>query len=135
MDISLSQQLFSFVSSIILGAILGIVYELFRTVRSLFGGGTVTVFIQDVLFWIISAFITYTFFLIFTNGTVRIFVIIGMLIGFYIYLKTFGRIIAFLFRQIFRPVKFLCSHIFKLIKKLFTLIFSHKNNKIISENT
>lgn len=135
MDISISEQLISFASSLVLGAVLGVVYELFRTVRSLFGGGTVSVFIQDILFWIISSFIVYLFLLVFTEGTVRIFVIIGMFMGFYVYLKTLGRFIAFFFRQLFRPIKFLCFQAIKLIKKPVMLIFSYKNKKIISENT
>lgn len=135
MEISLTQQVTSFAASLILGALLGIVFEVFRTVRSLFGGGTVAVFIQDVVFWIISSFVVYIFFLIFTKGTVRYFVLIGAFLGFTVYMKTIGKFTAFLFRQIFRPIKFAVQQLIKLAKLLSKRIFSAKKAKIISENT
>lgn len=135
MDISLTQQLTSFAASLFLGVIIGIIYEVFRTVRSLFGGGTVVVFIQDIVFWVINSFVVYLFFLVFTKGIVRYFVLIGTFIGFIIYLKTVGRFTAFLFRQLFRPIKFLARQWVKLTKYLFNKIFSSKKTKIISENT
>ncbi len=138
MEISLTQQVITFGASVVLGAVLGVVYELFRTVRSLFGGRTVAVFLQDVLFWIVSAFVVYTFFLIFTGGTVRYFVLAGAAVGLIIYLKTVGRLTAYLFSKMFMPVRYAARKIATGIKWLFSKIFSRKTGKkrkIISENT
>ena len=135
MDISILQQLTAFVASSILGIGLGILFEFFRTVRSLLGGRAAGVFVQDLLFWIVSAFVVYTFFLLFTNGIVRIFALIGCGLGFWIYMKTLGKITSFLFRQIFRPVKYLFGLLRQAVVCVCKRIFLHKKGKIISENT
>ncbi len=76
-----------------LGALLCGFYDVFRLDRIIFKRGTVAVFLQDLLFWLISAFATVCLFILKTNGQTRIFVLLAMLIGFFIYRLTISRLI------------------------------------------
>lgn len=82
-----------FLQALLLGACMAAVYDLLKIYRQLFGGGTVALFIQDVLFFSVCGFVTFIFMLVFNNGQVRIFAIAAQLAGAVIYRLSLGRLV------------------------------------------
>lgn len=92
MDVSLPLQVNTVIISVLVGFSLGIVNTLLSVLILPFGRNTVTKGITDVAFSVISAFITYCLFLIFTYGLVRGFVIFFEFLGYLVYRFTFGKL-------------------------------------------
>lgn len=93
-EISNSGQGNAFLMSVLLGAVLCVLYDLFRLDRIVFRRSTPVVFFEDILFWLIAAFSTFCLLILKTNGQVRAFVIIGIFLGFIIFRCTFSRLLT-----------------------------------------
>lgn len=95
-EINNYHQWSTFFYSILLGGGLCLIYDLFRLDRMVCRRSTVTVFFEDIAFWLIAAFSTFCFLLIGTNGQIRAFVLFGIAIGFIIIRLTLTRLTDFL---------------------------------------
>lgn len=151
-EISSYSQYICFVYSIVMGCTLCVLYDLFRLDRALFKRSALYVFFQDILFWVISAFVFYSFSVVFSNGQIRGYLLFGTALGFIIFNLTFSR----LFRFLIKPVKALIKIIklkyltmleglicyLQLLNKKFRNMFKktlfikkEKNIKIIEKNS
>lgn len=72
--------------AVVVGCALGVVYDISRLLRLTFNDK----FVFDFLFWIISAFTVFSYFLIFQNGSLRTINFIFIFIGFLLYIFTLG---------------------------------------------
>ena len=93
MQQSIASQVLVFVYSLFLGVLLGITYDIFRIIRMVINSKNIAVFIQDVLYFIISGVITFLFVLGVNNGDSRFYVLAGEGIGWIIYHITLGNAI------------------------------------------
>lgn len=135
-----------------MGGILCFVYDLFRVDRVLFKRSSIFVFLQDVLFWVISAFVFFSFSVVFSNGQIRGYLLFGTALGFLIFRLTISRLIWFLVRPLKKFIKILKKKYNQLLEKLLFCIvkvvkrakillkkifFNQKikNNKIIEKNS
>lgn len=100
MEYTISDQLYSFLFSIVCGLILGVLYEVLRLVRICFFNGKVALFIFDVLFMVISAFVTVLFSICYTKGFTRYSTLIGEFLAVVFVRFTLGRISV----RIFEPL-------------------------------
>lgn len=112
MEISVSQQCSVFVLSVAVGILIGFWYDIFRIIRKSFPAGTVFVFIQDCIFWIVAAAATFLFVFDKNSGQVRAFILLGEIGGALIYFFTASR-----------PIVFVCVKVIYFIKKIFFFIF------------
>ena len=88
--LTIADQTRLFLLALGLGFLLGIVYDLFRVVRMAFTMRRAGVFIQDVLFFLTCAAVTFVFLLAVNQGEIRGFIIAGEGLGFLIYYFSFG---------------------------------------------
>lgn len=72
--------------AVVVGCALGLLYDISRLLRLTFNDK----FVFDFLFWIISAFTVFSYFLIFQNGSLRTINFIFIFIGFLLYIFTLG---------------------------------------------
>ncbi len=145
---SLSQYL-CFLYSIIMGGAIGLIYELFCIDRVLFKRSAFFIFVQDVLFWIISAFVFFSFSVIFSNGQIRGYLLFGTFLGLVAFRLSFSRLFRLIVKPLRKLIKFLKvkyqdllkKMLFYLekclnnVKKLIKKIFFSKNNKILEKNS
>lgn len=103
-------QLSYFSSSIISGMLVGIMYDLYRILRGN-SNGKVSVAISDILFWIFEALVIFIFLMLTSNGDLRYYTFIGIILGLFIYFKILTNIIQIII------IRFLL-----LISKLFSII-------------
>lgn len=127
MGITVAEQTKNFLFSCGFGFLLGILYDFFRILRIAFFRKKISVFIQDIIFWALSAMLTFIFILSLNHGEIRGYILFGELLGFVIYFFSFGplvvrsgkaviellkRFLKIVFRIIFAPFRF----IFKLLR-------------------
>ena len=97
MQFFISDQVHIFLMAILCGAILGIINEPFRFLRYMGISDKASVFIQDIAFMLVIAFISFFFALCYNKGELRFFILLGELIGFLIFRYTIGLITGKLF--------------------------------------
>ncbi len=73
---------------------LGAYYDFFRILRQLLKPRTWQVFVQDILFFATSAPLTFLFCLAVNGGVLRVYVFIGIVLGFFAYRYTVGRAVV-----------------------------------------
>lgn len=93
MQQSLSSQLLVFVYSLALGLILGVAYDFFRIVRMVINSKNIAVFLQDVLYFIVSGLITFFFVLGVNSGNSRFYILAGEAVGWILYHITLGEVV------------------------------------------
>ncbi len=104
-NIHIAAQTALFLQSLLVGAALGALYEPFRVTRALVRLPSGIVFAQDVLYFLLAAFVTFSFMLAEEAGKVRLALIIGELIGAALYLLTIGELVNRLLTRLIRLFK------------------------------
>lgn len=129
MYMSFSPPVKIFFISIFWGFLLGILWDLNRVIKkSLKIKNKKNInFFLDVVFSVLAAVLTLTFFFVFTYSGFRVFVLIGELIGFILYFCTITKFIFFI-------LNFLIKYILKVFIKIFNF-FSILTFKIIKITT
>lgn len=124
--LTIADQTRLFLLAIGLGFLLGVVYDLFRVVRMAFTMRRAGVFIQDVLFFLVCAAVTFVFLLAVNQGEIRGFIIAGEVLGFLIYYFSLGllamRVSSFLVhatQRIFHLISVPFRALMRLLKRLF----------------
>lgn len=76
----LSSQIYIFFIFIMIGVIIGIIFDIFRILRRSFYTGLILTALEDIMFWIlIGALIVYSIFA-FNNGVIRGYMFLGITI-------------------------------------------------------
>ena len=121
----------------LLGLLLNIIFDLFRGLRKAIKFSNALVLIQDVLFLLISGFLFFKTLLIFSNGEIRLYMIIAMLLGIAIYSLTISSqcviIISLIlkgFLNIFYLIKKVLFIPFNIMKNIFYVKIKGKSEKI-----
>ena len=83
-------QFLTFGYSCLLGVILGIIYDIFRILRMIINSKSITMFVQDVIYFVISGIITFVFVLEFNSGESRFYILAGEAVGWILYHITVG---------------------------------------------
>lgn len=142
----INSELIYFLSSIVWGVIILILYDMIRVFRRIVRHNWLVSAIEDILYWILCAFLIFRMMYIRNNGTIRSFSILGMFLGMVVYnqsisplfvkgisnlilwfIKLLGRIVHF----VSRPICF----IGRRLKWLFLVLFKKgkKTGKIFSK--
>lgn len=115
---STNHDFLTFFYCVIAGVALCLLCDLFRAVRKNMKLSKAATFILDVLFFIISALLTFFMQFIFINGEIRWFVIIGEFSGFLSCRCTLSRLFSKLLDLIFKWISKLVSPVFTLFSEL-----------------
>lgn len=124
-------QLYSFLAYLVSGMIIGIFFDIFRILRKSFNTPDIITYLEDILFWLFTGIFLLLVLFKFSNGQLRIYNVLGLLIGVIFYMLTISKffikvnvtIITFIKNIIYKIIKIVLypiKYIFKIIKKLFT---------------
>lgn len=115
----LSSQTAGFLAFLASGVLLGAVYDVLRIWRALFRSEKRSVFIQDFLYMVVAALFTFLVNLGVNGGEVRLYLLLGELLGWFAWHFTAGNVTVRLFRLL---ADFLYGKIFgplgRLLKRL-----------------
>ncbi|HAE92493.1 spore cortex biosynthesis protein YabQ [Tissierella praeacuta] len=133
MDTSLMVELYIFLTAAYGGLIAGFIYDIYKTVRYFSKPSKIVTYIEDILFWTIIASVFFFILIKINWGEIRGYIILGFIIGAFIYLKIFskfiypicikvGRIVREIIKRIvylvFYPIKFFKSKSLPTVRKM-----------------
>lgn len=113
---NISNEVIGFFAFIISGMLGGGVFDLFRALRKNFETSNILVYIEDFVFWILLGGISLVTSYLVSDGEIRVYMLISMLMGAIIYFFSIGKIIYKVFDFICRYLSSIISTISKFFK-------------------
>lgn len=140
----ISTQTTLFLYSLALGFALGILYDVFRTLRMFVPRVRWFVVAADVLYFILCGVISFFFMLVTDEGKLRIYTVLGITLGWCVWYFSFGvvamklsnaavKLVKRFFRLIFAPIKFLIRKINRFTRKI-PSFFKKRTRKSIKKS-
>ena len=118
MEQSFAVQSTAFLYSLPVGAVLGIIYGIIALLRKTLNLKKGTVIALDITFMLLCAVSIFYFSLGFLDGYIRVYVIFGAGLGFFIYRLTIGRLLQGILNPIISWIKRIIVAIFTKIKNI-----------------
>lgn len=147
------QETLVFFLSVLHGVILTLGYDVLRALRRAFHHSTVAVSVEDFLFWLVAAFFTFCLTFFWTDGVIRGYVAVGIVIGAVLYhvslsalvvgvlagmLRGGARVISVGCRILSKPLTKICAFWKKLIefvwKRVYNIFRGKKGNNSLKED-
>ena len=141
------QQAYLFLIYLISGILIGILFDIFRILRKSFKTQDFVTYLEDILFWIFTGFFLLFVLFKFSNGEIRLYSLLGLVLGSICYMLTISKffikvnvkIITFIKKIIYKIISIVIFPIrllLKLLQKIFTpfTFFVINFKKIISSS-
>ena len=97
------------------GIIIGLIFDFFRILRKSFKTSNFVTYIEDILFWIFTGISIIYFMYNFSNGSIRLYIFLGLILGFFLYILTVSKYIINFFVFIIRILKIVLNKLFNII--------------------
>ena len=110
-----SNQAYVFLSALYMGIIIGVVYDVYRVIRILSNPSKLVIGIMDILFWITAAMLSIVGFFYVSSGEIRLYGLIGLALGWMLYLLTFSRYIIKSLVRLFKGILWVCRKLIELL--------------------
>lgn len=130
---SINEEILLFGLSCLCGIIIGIFYDIFRTLRIIFPHNMLLVVIEDVLFMIAYTIFLSSFSTVCARGELRFYFILGNVLGFVFYFFTIGSIIINTMKKIFFAIKKVIEIILYPFRSLY-VILQEKSHKFVGSS-
>ncbi len=127
----LSAQTEIFLLSLGFGFLLGILYDVFRTLRLIISRSASFTVAMDILYFLLCALLVFCFNLVVDSGKIRLYVLFGDMLGWLIYYFSLGEISAKLVNRVISSVKRVVSSIYGLFSRPVRLL-KRKTKKLFS---
>lgn len=118
----MNNQAYLFVMFILNGILIGVLFDVFRILRKSFKTSDFITYIEDITFWLSAGILTLYFIFYFNSGEIRLYILIGIVLGILIYILTVSKyIIKFsvtvihFFKSIISKILDIISYPIKLI--------------------
>ena len=131
----MSGQLYILLSFFLTGICIGVLFDVFRVTRKTFKIPNILIYIEDILFWILTGFLLLFTTFTFTNGEIRLYMIIVMLLGSFIYFISISKYFILINSKIINFIKKATNLLLKPIKLIIKIINPKKIFKILLKNS
>lgn len=111
---AVAQPVILFLEACVLGVLLGVLYDVFRILRLALPHGKIIVFVEDILYFFLITVISFAFVLLWADGVVRSFLLLGELLGGVVYFFTLSLLILKAAGLIIRAVKAVLHFLFRV---------------------
>jgi len=91
MILSMSGQAWLFLSTVLAGTAIGLLYDAFRVIRKTARHTGLAVTLEDFIFWVAATGLTFYYMLHRNYGEIRLFSLIGVTVGILLYFTTVSR--------------------------------------------
>lgn len=115
MQSQILEQLYSFAIFILVGFLIGLLFDMFRISRRTFKTSDIITALEDVLFWILTGLLIIFSIFKFNNGNLRVYIVVGIFIGITLYMLVFSKIVINSLVKIVTIIKQIISHIIKIL--------------------
>ena len=116
-------QIYSLLIFMISGIIIGLFFDIFRILRKTFKTPDLITYIEDAIFWIITALFLLFIIFVFQNGEIRNYTILGLIIGIAIYILTISKYFIRINVFIVNLLKTIIKDILKILLYPLKIIF------------
>lgn len=113
-----AEQVYIFLSTLLIGAIMGVIFDFFRALRRKGNTKNIIVYLQDIVFWLIVAIIIITSSFILNNGELRGYMLIGYLLGALLYMLTLSSYIKSMFSLTFNLLENAAKFLLKPFRQI-----------------
>lgn len=117
-------QILNFLYAIVLGIIFDLFYDIFKSFRLNIKFSDILVFVQDILYFFILSVLSFCFFLIFTYGEIRFYILIGFAVGFLVSRFTLSKISIPVFSFIIRVIIKFLGYLRWIFNKLYDFLYN-----------
>lgn len=115
---SLASQFYAFVVTIVMGFTMGALFDVYKVSKGIIRPGKVAGYAGDMLFWLISTLTVFLLLLIGNWGEIRMYVVIGVVIGVVVYCRFLSGLVIwvllrffFVLKKFFAYLAVVCSYI------------------------
>lgn len=115
MQSQILEQLCSFATFILVGFLIGLLFDSFRILRKTFKTSDLITGLEDILFWILTGLLTLFSIFKFNNGNIRVYIIFGIFIGITVYMLVFSKYVVNMLTKIINYIKKIVLFILKLV--------------------
>ncbi len=115
------------------GILIGFLFDFFRILRKIFKTANYITYIEDILFWILTGISIIFFLYKFSDGNLRVFIFIGLIFGFILYMLTLSKIIINIFVHIINFIIKILEKIFLIVKVPIKNIYNFLKKLILNE--
>ena len=112
------------------GLIIGILFDFFRILRKSFVTKDIVTYFQDIIFWILTGILILYSVFVFSNGEIRLFMVVALLLGITTYMLCISKYIIdvnvkiiLFFKRIFNKILEFMLIPINVLKKLISKIF------------
>ena len=128
------EELILFGLSCLFGAALGVCYDVFRALRLIVPHNFVLVMAEDIVFFIGYCIFLSAFTAAAARGELRVYFIIGNLLGFAIYIITVGSVVIRTLRKLLRLIGKILSFVFYPVNKIFAFLCKKAADKFVGSS-
>jgi len=114
LPITVGSQVHIFIYSIAGGMLIAFIYDIFRIKRKAVRTGRMAIYVEDLLYWVIIAFVMLAVVYYSNEGEIRGFVLVGAVFGVILYTILLSRLIV-------KLSVFILRIIYNLLRKLFLI--------------
>lgn len=104
------------------GVFIGLLFDFFRILRQGFKTNNIITYIEDIIFWFLTGLSIIFSMVNFSNGTIRFFMVMGIVIGFITYILTFSKYIIMFSVAIINILKKIVKFIWRIITYPFRIM-------------
>jgi spore cortex biosynthesis protein YabQ len=109
-------QLYYFLITIAAGLIIGVLFDIYRIIRGFNNPGNFITAAADILFWLFAAILIFIYFLFTTNGELRYYTVVAVIIGLILYFKIISN-------SLVKSIRWSVYYILKLFRLLIMYLF------------
>ena len=106
------------------GVLIGLLFDFFRILRKITKNINIITYIEDILFWILTGISIIFSMYKFSDGSLRIFMFLGLGFGISIYMLTLSKLIIQTFTFIINTIKKIIMKIIKIILFPFKILYN-----------
>ena len=117
---NLLNQLYLLFVFLISGVLIGVLFDIFRILRKSFKTPDIITYMEDVLFWILTGIFLIYIVLQYSDGKIRIYMIVSLILGFILYIVAISKYFIKVNVKIINIIKMIISKI------IFILLFPIK---------
>ena len=118
-------QAYLFLVFSLTGIFIGCLFDFFRILRKLFKTSNLITYIEDILFWILTGIIVLYVIWYFNDGEIRLYLLLGLIMGIIIYILTISNIFFKVVFNILNKTKKILTSILSPLFLFLTKIFQN----------
>lgn len=114
----MNSQIYILLAFFITGIIIGLIFDIFRITRKAFKVPNILIYIEDILFWILTGIILLFTIFNFTTGEIRLYMIITVIFGSLTYFITISKYFILINIKVIQFLKSMVYFILLPFKKI-----------------